>query len=175
MSSSYPVAHDPNPVVCDGRHFAVMQAIKYRIAALELSEFPNDQIEVLKQPLNRGILRAVKATAYGSDGSAAMVVSPLAVRLLKRKNAARDILYQSLLTVFEASNFEIVHGLDKHMGWQDAILDEFDDYPFSEVPGGQRVTITPRVINPLQTWLKNFDAQTFVLDVTLCVNRPWNQ
>lgn len=173
MASSFPKIGGGTQT-CDGRHYAVMNAIKYRLAALELVSFPNDQIEVLKVPLNRGILKAIGHTAYGSDGSAAMVVSPLETRLLKRKNASRDILYRSLLTVFEASNFQIREGLDKHLGWQDAIVDEFDDYPFSEVPGGQRVVINPRTVNPLQTWLRNYDAQSFVLDVTLCVARPWN-
>lgn len=159
---------------CDSRHYAVMMALKYRIVQLQLPHFPNDQIEVLKQPANRGILRTITDGRYGDDGSAAMVISPIGERMLKRKNAARDIEYSSRITVFEASNLDNRTGLDRRLGWRDSITDEFDDYPFGEVVGGQRVTITPGSLNPFPAWLKGFDVDTFVVNATLCVSRPWN-
>lgn len=173
MASSY-INAEGDTVVCSGRHYAVMEAIKGRVAGLNLESFPNDRIEVLKQPLNRGIMQAINRTMRGSDGTAAMVISPAGHRIGKRKNNARDIDYLCRMVVFEASNLDNRDGLDRHCGWNDAILDEFDDYPFSQVPGGQRIQISPQTINPLEVWLRGFDAQTFLLTATLCVSRPWN-
>ncbi len=172
MSVSYPKVGGGTGTA-EGRHYAVMMALKYIMVSLELPQFPNDQIEVLKQPFNRGILRSTGDNPYSADGSAAMVISPLRRRLLKRKNRSRDIEYTSLVTVFEASNLDNIEGLDEHCDWDDRITDRFDDYPFNEIAGGQRVTINPQDFNPLQTWLKGFDCQTYAISTLLCVSRPW--
>lgn len=146
-----------------------LQAIRDRIAALELGGVAAERIVIQKQPINRSMSNLLEGLpSHVADGSPAIVVTMSTERNLRRlpDQIARKE-YGCPVFLFQSHEGEQAH-LDSQLYQRERITNSFNQEPMPEVPTVIKTVVEPGGIFPRALYAQGFDGQMVTIRCHSC-------